>query len=211
MAPAPKMYLPPKGGDSRRGFLKKGFFGTAILALGGGAGLLLRGSKEVELPTEGLLSLSPKEYAVVLAIAARMMPISSEFPPLEKIRVGFNADRILTKVDATALVEMKQLLNLFENALPNFLFGLRPTPFTQMSGEDQSKTLDEWMNSRLILRRSGFTALRGLALAAYFVKPETWAAVGYPGPPKGFNDPNAPVWKGGEPRPPSAGIWVEPT
>ena len=61
MAPAPKMYLPPKGGDSRRGFLKKGIFGGALLALGGGAALFLRGGREVELPAEGLLSLSPRE------------------------------------------------------------------------------------------------------------------------------------------------------
>jgi hypothetical protein len=205
------MYLPPAG-DSRRGFLKKGLLGGAILALGGGGALALQGGKEIALPPEGLLSLSAREYAVVVAVAARLMPISGDFPPQDLIRVGFNADRILTKVDATALTEMKQLLNLFENALPNFLFGLRVRPFTQMGAEEQDQTLKEWMNSKLILRRSGFTALRGLALAAYFVKPETWAATGYPGPPKGFHDPNAPVWKGGgAPRPPSPGIWVEPT
>ncbi len=205
------MYLPPAG-DSRRGFLRKGLLGGAILALGGGAALGLRGGKQVELPPEGLLALSPREYAVVLAVAARLMPISGDFPAQDKVRVGFNADRILTKVDATALAEMKQLINLFENALPNFLFGMRVTPFTQMGEADQLKTLEEWMTSRLTLRRSGFTALRGLALAAYFVKPETWAATGYPGPPKGFHDPAAPVWKGGgEVRPPSPGIWVEPT
>src|SRR5690349_17673518 len=136
MAPAPKMYLPPAG-DSRRGFLKKGLFGGALLALGGGTALFLRAGKEVALPPEGLLALSAKEYSVVLAIAARMMPISGEFPPLEQVRVGFNADRIAIKLDPTALAEMKQLLNLFENALPNFLFGMRPTPFTQMSAEAQ--------------------------------------------------------------------------
>lgn len=209
MAPRPKMYLPPPGA-ARRGFLKQGLFGGAVLALGG-AGLVFRQSKQVELPPEGLLALSPREYSVIWAIAARLMPIGGDYPTLEKVRVGFNADRILTRVDDTALAEMKQLLNLFENALPNFLFGLRLTPFTQLAGADQDEVLGEWAHSRLALRRSGYTALRELVLAAYFVKPETWAAVGYPGPPKGFHDPNAPVWKGGdERRPPSPGIWVEP-
>lgn len=210
MAPAPKMYLPPPG-DSRRGFLKKGIFGGVLLALGGGAALWFRSSKEAELPSEALLVLSAKEYAVVLAIAARLMPISGDYPAHEKIRTGLNADRILAKLDPTALAEMKQLLNLFENALPNFLFGLRISPFTQLTGAEQDAVLGEWNTSRLILRRTGFSALRSLALAAYFVKSDTWAAVGYPGPPKGFCDPSAPVWKGaGEPRPPSPGIWVEP-
>lgn len=210
MAPPPKMYLPPAG-QARRGFLKKGLVGGALLALGGGTALFLRGSKDYPLPAEPLKALSPREYAVVMAVAGRMLPIAGEFPGFDKISVGLNADRILTKVEDSALNEMKQLLNLFENALPNFLFGMRVTPFTQMAGGEQDAVLHEWAHSGITLRRTGFHAVRGLVLAAYFVRPETWPAVGYPGPPKGFNDPNAPVWKGnGEPRPPSAGIWVEP-
>lgn len=203
------MYLPPAG-QQRRSFLKRGLVGGAVLALGGGTALFLRPGKEWDLPPDGLLTLSPREYAVVMALAARMIPVSGEFPTLEKVRVGFNADRILTQVDVTALKEMKQLLNLFENALPNFLFGLRFAPFTQLGAAEQDAVIGEWSRSTLTVRRTGYTALRGLVLAAYFVKPETWAAVGYPGPPK-LHDPNAPVWKGnGEARPPSPGIWTEP-
>ena len=209
MAPAPKMYLPPPG-QSRRGFLRTGLVASAVLALGGGTALFLRPGKKWDVPSEGLLALSEREYGVAMAIATRMIPVTGDFPTLEKVRVVFNADRILTKVDDTALKEMKQLLNLFENALPNFLFGLRLSPFTQMGPAEQDAVLAEWMNSRLSVRRTGYTALRSLLLAAYFVRPETWAAVGYGGPPK-FHDPNAPVWKGnGQPRPPSPGIWVEP-
>ncbi len=205
------MYLPPAG-QQRRGFLKKGLIGGALLALGGGTALFLRGGKERALPADGLLALSPREHAVVMALADRMIRPTGAYPTIDAMQVGLNADRILTKVDDTALMEMKQLLNLFENALPNFLFGMRFAPFTQMTADEQDAVLREWMTSGLELRRTGYGALRGLVLAAYFVKPETWAAMGYPGPPKGFHDPNAPVWKGGgAPRPPSAGIWVEPT
>ncbi len=203
------MYLPPAG-QQRRSVLKVGLFGTAVLALGGGTALFFRPGKTFEVPAEGLLALSPREYAVVMALASRMVPATDKFPAVEAMRVGFNADRILTKVDDTALKEMKQLLNLFENALPNLLFGLRFSPFTQMAATEQDAVIAEWMASGLEVRRTGYAALRGLVLAAYFVKPETWAAVGYPGPPK-FNDPNAPVWKGtGQPRPPGPGIWSEP-
>jgi hypothetical protein len=203
------MYLPPAG-QARRSFLKRGLVGGAVLALGGGSALFLRPGKEWPLPAEGLLALSPREYAVVMAVAARMMPISGDYPPLEKVQVGFNADRILTSVDDTALKEMKQLLNLFENALPNFLFGMRFAPFTQMGPTEQDAVISEWAHSSLAIRRTGYSAVRGLVLAAYFVRPETWAAVGYPGPPK-LHDPNAPVWKGnGQPRPPSLGNQVEP-
>ncbi len=203
------MYLPPVG-QVRRSFLKRGMVAGAVLALGGGTALFLRPGKEWPLPPEGLLSLTSREYAALMAIAERMIPIFGDFPPLESVRTGVNADRILTKVDPTALTEMKQLLNLFENALPNFLFGFRFAPFTQLDETGKDAVLSEWRTSRLAVRRTGYTALRGLVLAAYFVRAETWAAVGYPGPPK-FHDPNAPVWKGnGQPRPPSPGIWVEP-
>jgi len=47
-------------------------------------------------------------------------------------------------------------------------------------------------------------------MAAYYGNPITWPAVGYPGPPKAFHDPNAPLWKGDGPRPPGNGVWVEP-
>lgn len=209
MAPAPKMYLPPAG-QERRSVLKLGLVGSAVLGLGGGTALFLRQSMGWDLPAEGLLALSEREYGVVMSLAGRMIPVSGNFPALSEVRVGFNADRILTKVDATALKEMKQLLNLFENALPNFLFGMRFSTFSQMSGGDQDDVLAEWKRSSLAVRRTGYTALRGLVLAAYFVSSDTWPAVGYPGPPK-LHDPNAPVWKGnGEPRPPSPGIWVEP-
>ncbi len=50
-----KMYLPPRGAkQSRRGFLKKGLFGGALLALGGGGYLATRSSAQLPLPAEGL-------------------------------------------------------------------------------------------------------------------------------------------------------------
>jgi hypothetical protein len=211
MAPAPKMYLPPAG-QSRRSFLKRGLVGGAVLALGGGTALFLRPGKEWALPAEGLQVLSPREYAVVMALAERMVPTGADWPSLDAMKVGVNADQILSRAQESSIKEMKQLLNLFENALPNLLFGGRLSPFTQMSGPEQDEVLKEWAFSRLSIRRTGYTALHNLVVAGYFVKPETWPAAGYPGPPKGFHDPNAPVWKGnGQPRPPSAGIWVEPT
>ena len=70
--------------------------------------------------------------------------------------------------------------------------------------------LNEWRDSRLTLRRTGYRALRGLALAAYYGNPATWIAVGYGGPPPGIHDPNAPVWKGGdEVRPVGNGTMLE--
>lgn len=203
------IYLPPKGGHSRRGVLKKGLFGGLLLALGGGGALFARASKKEALPPEGLLVLGAREYAVIAAIARRVITPREGFPGHEEIRTAFNADRILAKTDLTAQEELLQLINLFENALPNFLFGGRVVPFTQQSDAEQDAVLAEWSRSKLTLRRTGFAALRGLVTAAYFVDPRSQRATGYPGPPEGFHQPDAPVWKGEGERE-GNGVWVEP-
>jgi hypothetical protein len=105
-------------------------------------------------------------------------------------------DTILSMEDETARVEVKRLLLLFENALPNFLFGARTQPFTQLAVEEQERVLLEWRGSRVTLRRTGYLALRTLVNAAYYGNSAVWPALKYPGPPLGMFDPNAPVWKG---------------
>lgn len=205
-----KMYLPPPGGrDTRRGFLKKGLFGGLLLAVGGGTWLAFKRSAQVELPT-GLKVLDARRYAVVRALVERFIPARQDFPPPESLGTAKAVDAIMAMVDDSSRVELNQLLMLFENALPNFLFGLRTTPFTQMSPDEQQAVLNEWMTSRLALRRTGYLALRTIVMSAYYGNPATWPATGYPGPPPGIYDPNAPLWKGnGEARPMGNGVMLE--
>jgi hypothetical protein len=205
-----KMYLPPPGGrDTRRGFLKKGLFGGLLLAFGGGTWLAFRRSAMVELPA-GLQVLDARSYAVVRALVERFVPARPGFPPPETLGTAKAVDAILAMVDDSSRAELKQLLLLFENALPNFLFGLRTKPFTQMSPDEQEAVLNEWMTSRLAIRRTGYLALRTLVMGAYYGNPATWSAMGYPGPPPGIHDPNAPQWKGnGQARPWGNGVMLE--
>ncbi|MBL8917931.1 MAG: gluconate 2-dehydrogenase subunit 3 family protein [Myxococcaceae bacterium] len=207
-----KMYLPPPGTKpTRRGFLKKGLLGGALLALGSGAFLFTRKSVLVEAPADGLSVLTEREFAVLTALSYRLIPRREGFPGVEVVQVARACDRILSLVDVTALTEMKQLLLLFENALPNFLFGRRASTFSTMSTDDQDAVLAEWQTSRLTVRRTGYTALRGLVMAGYFASDTTWAGMGYPGPHAGIHDANAPVWKGGgADRPLGNGTWRAP-
>lgn len=205
---ATKMYLPPKG-ENRRGFLKKGLFGGALLAAGGLGWVALRPGKYEPLPA-GMLVLHQREYSVLMAVARRLLPSGGNWPTPEKLEVGVRADHVLAKVDETGRIEVRQLLNLLESGLSGLLSGVGITPFTAMSAQQQDAVLEDWGRSRLLLKRTGFHALRGLVLAVYFGNPDVWASVGYGGPPA-FHDPNAPVWKGGgQPRPPGLGVWTEP-
>jgi hypothetical protein len=197
--------------QTRRSLLKKGLFGGAVLAVGGAGFLASRGTRRIALPPEGLLALSEDEYAVVHAIAGRMIPPRENFPSIDEVRVAFNADRVLTHADDGAVKELRQLLRLFENGLTNLLFGGRARTFTNLGPDEQDAVLLEWQDSGLTIRRTGFQAMRAIVLAAYYGSPMSWKAVGYDGPPQGFNDPAAPVWKGGgAPRPDGNGVWKEP-
>jgi hypothetical protein len=145
------------------------------------------------------------------AIVQRFHPARDGFPSADSLQTTVAADGIMARLEDVTQAELKQLLMLFENALPNFLFGGRTSPFTQLDPTEQDQVLAEWRDSRLTLRRTGYRALRGIAIAAYYGNKATWSAVGYPGPLPGIHDPNAPLWKGGdEPRPLGNGTYHEP-
>ena len=52
-----------------------------------------------------------------------------------------------------------------------------------MSPEEQDRHLRRWQTSRLAIQRTGFQAMKRLCCALYFSAPETYASIGYPGPP----------------------------
>lgn len=206
-----KMYLPPAGAPNpRRDFLKKGLLGGLVLAVGGGGFLFTRRGASVALPP-GLKVLNAEEFAVVWALVQRFVPAREGFPAADSLSTATAVDGIIAMLEDETQAELKQLLMLFENALPNFLFGFRTRPFTQLGPAEQEEVLGEWRDSKLTLRRTGYRALRGLSLAAYYGNKAVWPSVGYPGPLPGIHDPNAPVWKGGEqPRPLGNGSYFEP-
>ena len=111
-------------------------------------------------------------------------------------------------LEPSAQAELKQLLGLFENALAGFVFGGRTEPFTALDAAAQDRVLEEWRDSRVALRRTGYNALRTLVLAGYYQSPLTWKPIGYPGPDEDFYQPDAPVWFGGSsPRPEGNGVF----
>ncbi|HYV45626.1 MAG TPA: hypothetical protein VFA20_12240 [Myxococcaceae bacterium] len=202
------MTEPPPGppNPSRRSLLKRGLLGGGLLFIGGFTYLGTRGTRRGAPPPKPLSVLTEDEYAVMEAIALRMVDPAPDAPALGD--TAWTVDQLLAVAPVEAQKEVKQLLGLFESALGNFLFGARVTPFTHLDPTSQDRVLREWQQSRLLVRRTGYSALKTLALAGYYGTSRTWAYMNYPGPPKAFHDPNAPVWKGnGQPRPDSPGVW----
>jgi hypothetical protein len=55
--------------------------------------------------------------------------------------------------------------------------------WNEASAEDITGFLERWRHSRLALLQAGYHALHDLILAAWYAEPESWADIGYPGPP----------------------------
>jgi hypothetical protein len=99
------------------------------------------------------------------------------------VDVAGKADAFLAPLPASDAKDLKQLLALFDNALFSFLSGGPARPFTEMDTAEQDAHLRAWQTSRLAIKRTGFQAMKRLCCAIYFGAPQTYASVGYPGPP----------------------------
>jgi hypothetical protein len=157
----------------RRTFLKRGLLGGAVLVLGGGA-LAVIPTKELAAPTRALAVLEPRSFQVIIAIARRVCP-----PTADVVKVAHGVDDILRQTPVEAQGDFNKLLGLFENALPGFLFDQHFLPFTRLSGDAQDAVLRDWRDSRLVIRRTGYHALRKICLATAYADDAQWPAIGY--------------------------------
>jgi hypothetical protein len=175
--------LPDEAEQQRRSFLVKGLAGTLLLALAAGA-LLARRKTQVAPGVDGSLSVfSPDEATVLLAVADRLVPERADFPRPRALSLAERMDAIAAEADPATRLDLRRLVRLFESAFAGFLLDAQPDVFTASSPEAQDRRLRAWAESRIGARRTGYQALRRLVYAAYYGSQESWAAVGYPGPP----------------------------
>ena len=172
--------------ESRRRLLKRSVVGATLLAIAGSVPLALRRTRLRELPAQRPLRFfTPAEYSIWAAVADRVLAEEkpSGGPTPAQIDVAARADAFLAPLPENDRKDLKQLLALFDNALFSALQGGPPRPFTTMSPEQQDAHLRRWQTSRLALQRTGYQAMKRLCCALFFSAPETYASVGYPGPP----------------------------
>lgn len=182
--------------ETRRGLLKKGLAGAALLAAASAVPVALRRTKVGKTP-RGLQFFTPEEYAIWSAVAARILATDvtaasrdpgergtpAPGPSPEDIDVASKADAFLAPLPESDRKDLKQLLALFDNALFSLVSFGPARPFTAMSAADQDAHLRSWETSRLAVKRTGFQVMKRLCCAVYYSDPRTYATVGYPGPP----------------------------
>jgi hypothetical protein len=162
----------------RRSFLKKGLLGGAVLVLGGGA-IALQPTRHLASPSGPLRVLDERGFQVMVAIAARVVPVEGADPAA----IAQGVDLALSRAVPEAQADLRKVLGLFENALPGLLLDGRARPFTTLDPAAQDRVLEAWRDSRLVLRRGAYHAIRKLCLAAYYGEQAAWRSLRYPGPP----------------------------
>ncbi len=166
--------------DDRRGFLKRGLWGGALLALGGGLGLTIWPTRVAWRPARALVIFDEKQFAILAAVAARVV----RAPGADPVELAHRAEAALALAPDESQSDFKKLLGLFDNAFAGLLFDGRARPFTRLAPEEQDAALDHWRDSHLVIRRSGYHAMRKILLASYYATEASWAGVGYQGPPQ---------------------------
>ena len=137
----------------------------------------------VTLPGEPLLFFSPREYAIFHAVSEAILELPAGQPTIADARVVLKADKLMAGYPEDSKRDFHRLLGLFDNALAGLLFTGNAAPFSQLGIPERQAVLTSWENSRIGTLRSGFVALKRLAVSCYYCDPATYRGVGYPGPP----------------------------
>jgi hypothetical protein len=184
----------PANALSRRQLVRRGLVGGLVLFFGGTLPIALRSGIARRPPRRPLAALTPTEHAVFAAVAARIVPGdperagargdgSARWPEAAELEVAEKVDGVLATLHPRAAADFRRLLHVFENGVTGLVTIGVPVTFTRCAPETQDRRLEAWRHSRIALFRSGYQAMKRLALAVYHAAPETYALVGYPGPP----------------------------
>jgi hypothetical protein len=171
----------------RRKFLKRGLIGGGLLIAAGTLPFAFRTTAVVRRPRRPLQLLGIEEYAVLDAVAARIVPGDNPgkpWPSAYDLDCAGKIDALMATVHPDVGADFRRLLRLIESGFLGTLIAGSPRPFTRAAPHEQDARLEAWRRSRFALLRSGYQAVKRLALASYYSSPESYPLVGYPGPPE---------------------------
>lgn len=167
---------------SRRTFIAAGIVGAAALA----AAAWLRGP---HAPASGVArrALDADGEAIFAAVAPVLL--EGALPAGDAARKAALAqtldgiDIAVAGLSPNAQAELRQLIALL--ALPPVRFGVARVSeaWPSASPAEVRRFLDNCRASRFTLMRAAYDALHALTFASWYGNPDSWPAIGYPGPP----------------------------
>ena len=169
---------------SRRGALKIGLCASALLVTAG-LGASLSGCS-ASSSASGFTILRSSDLIFLRALIPVMLAGSVDAPALPGA-----ADATLHQLDNNLNHLSPELLKLTQQLFDVLALPVTRGPLTGVwsnwasaSPEQIRDFLQRWQNSSLNLLRMGHGSLVQLVMMSWYERPESWAACGYPGPPK---------------------------
>lgn len=155
---------------TRRQFLQTGLAGGLLLSLAGCTRPSANGRRSAMLAAivpvmlAGALGSNNRDSAVTRTVSAVETAITGLALPAQK--------------------EIGELFDLLAFAPTRLLAAGLWTDWPQATSAEIGSFLDTWRHSRFDLLKSGYAALHDLIFGAWYASPESWPAIGYPGPPE---------------------------
>jgi hypothetical protein len=172
---------------TRRTFLLAGSAGAAALAVA----YWLRGTPErgAAVGADGLLAaLDPRAPAVVAAIVPVMLdgalPVDATAREAAVRETVANVGGAIAGLLPAAQKELAELFALLGLPATRIVLAGVDTPWDEASPAAVAAFLERWRTSPFLLLRSAYDALHQLVLASWYGNPQSWPAIGYPGPPE---------------------------
>jgi hypothetical protein len=93
-------------------------------------------------------------------------------------------DKAISGLSLATQKEIGELFDLLSFAPTRMIVAGIWSAWPEATPEAIGKFLESWRHSRFDLLKSGYAALHDLIFGAWYARPDTWAAIDYPGPPK---------------------------
>jgi hypothetical protein len=166
---------------NRRSWLGLGLAGSTFIAAGGVAAWVASTApvwRDARLLGDGRVVMSAVARGVLDGtlpddVAARQVALEAHLQRMEVAVAG---------LAPAAQAEFAELLTLLATGAGRRLFASLDVPWRDSTVAQLQEMLQSLRESRLLLRRAAYHALRDLTHAAYFADERTWPLLGYPGP-----------------------------
>ncbi len=157
---------------TRREFLKTGLAGAALLNVAACSRPAENGGRTMVLS------------AIVPVMLAGALPAGGEARQELIVRTVAGVDRAIAGLSLATQKEIGELFDLLAFPLTRMLAAGVWSSWPDATPEAISNFLESWRHSRFDLLKSGYAALHDLIFGAWYARPDTWAAIAYPGPPE---------------------------
>ncbi len=157
---------------TRREFLKTGLVGALLLNVAGCTRPAQGDGRTVVLT------------ALIPVFLDGALPSDGATRPELITRTVAGVDKAISGLSLATQKEIGELFDLLSFPPTRIIAAGIWSAWPEATPEAIGKFLESWRHSHFDLLTSGYAALHDLIFGAWYARPDTWAAIDYPGPPK---------------------------